>query len=169
MAKRPYYESDDPAVVARGVGWRIGLLILGAVAAISAVSAVVWGVNAALAPAVGRVNQRVIINNPLNQIAQYQRFFTLDADIKTEQTQIRNAVTQLAAFDKDNPPGTADPTGQITQVRAQLQSAITGAAAICTDNVNKYNAAAQQYTTVNIQDKNLPATESLSTCEVPNA
>jgi len=129
----------------------------------------VWGFNAAFAPEIGRINQQTVINNPLNQISQYNHFFDLDAAIKTHQTEIKNGVAQQSAFNKANPSGTADPTGQITQARLQLSSSITGAANLCTDAANAYNNDAKTYTKGNFLDKNLPTNEDPTQCEVPTS
>lgn len=149
-------------------GRRVLLAAIITTAVIAALVFAAWGVGIVTAPWVGRQNAHRIINNPLNQIEQYNHFFTLDADIHTEATEVHNAQAQLDAFNKANPPGTPDPAGQLAQQRSVLMSNVTGAADVCSRNVNRYNADAVAYTTADFLSKSLPAREDLTTCEVPN-
>ena len=144
---------------------RILGLVLAVIVFFALVGGAIWGLGVALAPAAGKGNVHKQINAPNNIIFQYQHFFDLDANIKTQAQVIRNAEAAVKSFEARNPAGTPDPTGQISSQDTQLRGQVTGAQGLCTTNVNQYNADAREYTREQFLSNKLPAQEDPSTCQ----
>ncbi len=113
-----------------------------------------WALGIVTAPWVGRANLHRQINDPANIQAQYERFFTLDADIHTDAATLKATAKQIVA--------TNDPSEQ-----SRLNSVELGLTAHCHGLVNDYNNSAQEYTRSAFQSKNLPPMEDPNQCEVP--
>jgi hypothetical protein len=160
--KGNFAELSDREVVSASKKW----LAIGLALAIL-IPVAIWFISVIDSRYVGNKNAHKIVNNPLNQITQYNHFYDLDAAIKTHVVEIKNNQAALTALTIHYPVGTPDPTGQIAQQFGEAQSAVTGAASLCAANVNTYNNDAQKYTSGDFRDKNLPDHEDPAVCALP--
>lgn len=74
MGREPWYESDNPGRVARGLGWRAAVYVAAAVAVIGVIIVGIWAVRVATAPVRGAGDQQIIINDGRNRINAQQWF-----------------------------------------------------------------------------------------------
>jgi len=144
------------------------IFLLGAVVLtlIAALTFATWGLGIVTAPWVGRQNVHRIINNPTNQIFQYEHFFTLNADIHTDAANLQIESVQAKAHAAAYPPGSPDPIGVNATEQARLDSVVTGTSAHCQGLVQQYNNDAQEYTKNTFLSHQLSSTEDPNQCEV---
>lgn len=135
--------------------WKIVTLAVVGVLALIVLPIGIWLINSAVSPVVGQVNVHRHINSAQNQQFQYEHFFALYGDIKTDTTNIQTSEAQLKSFEA-TVKGQADPFGQNTQTIAQDQSTVTGLEQQCTSLVNEYNNNAQEYTKAPFLSNSLP-------------
>jgi hypothetical protein len=139
------------------MAWKIGI---GVIVAAIVVTIAVWGLGIVTAPWVGRQNAHRTINNPTNQIFQYNHFFQLDADIHADATNLKTQETVLANTSKPQP-------GDIVseQTYQELVTNVTGLSAQCEALIAQYNNNAVAYTTATFRSHSLPPQEA-DICEV---
>ncbi len=136
------------------VRWGCVSAIVGAVVVLALlITFGVWALGIATAPWVGRANLHRQLYDPANIQAQYERFFTLDADIHTDAATLKATAVQVRQ--------TADPTEQ-----DRLRSVELGLTAHCHGLVNDYNNSAKAYTRNAFLSKSLPPEEDPNVCEV---
>jgi|GEM_PF-5280756 hypothetical protein len=126
----------------------------------------IWAITVLASPVTGKAEAYKQINGANNQLAQYDHFFALDADIKSQATNAAAAKALLDQFNKQYPPSPSE-SFSITEQRANLQSNATGLTQLCTQNVNQYNNDAASYTKGQFLDSKLPWNESPSACIDP--
>lgn len=138
---RFYDSTEDRFYMGRVVAAVIlGLIVLWAIAAAT------FGLGVATAGIYGRGQQIRQVNSAENRTFQYNHFFNLNADVKSEVQQIN---TTVAAVN-----GTTDATEH-----SRLNSVLLGLENICITNTNQYNADAAKVTTGALfRDNNLPQT-----------
>lgn len=144
-----------------GLGW-LGVLFL--IAAVGAIGAMIWGFNVVISDAKGRGDAQMQINSGTNRIEQYDHFFKLDGDIRSQAQNAVNAKAALDAFNKTTPV-TANEAFNISEQRNNLQATYTGLVQICTNNVATYNNdAASSYTKAKFLDSALPFSFEPAAC-----
>jgi hypothetical protein len=133
---RFYDSTEDRFYMGRVVAAVIlGLIVLWAIAAAT------FGLGVATAGIYGRGQQIRQVNSAENRTFQYNHFFNLNADVKSEVQQIN---TTVAAVN-----GTTDATEH-----SRLNAVLLGL-----ENTNQYNADAAKVTTGALfRDNNLPQT-----------
>jgi hypothetical protein len=110
------------------------------------------------------IQERNIVNNPLNRIYEYNHFYDLRATFVSQLAAIRNNKAQLAQYQKME-AGQPDPTGQIGSTLAQDQSAVSGAESLCASTAQQYTQDAQKIATGGqFKDKNLPFSLDFNQC-----
>jgi hypothetical protein len=126
----------------------------------------IWGLGVATSGVHGRGEQTKQVNGSVNRTQWYHHFFDLKTAYDTQVQAVGLARKQLDQFNKDNPTGTADPIGQIAQLRAQDQTNLTGAEQQCVNSANAYNNDTQK-TLVGAQFKaaGLPDTLDANACK----
>lgn len=148
-----------------GGGFLITLVIvLGAIL----IGGIIWGISVATSDVRGQGDAVRQINSGTNRIEQYDHFFKLDADIRSQAQNAANAKAQLDAFNKTTPPSSTE-SFSITESRNNLQSAYTGMTQICVSNVNKYNNDSASYTMAKFKDSGLPWNYNTNVCTNPDS
>lgn len=144
-------------------GFKVFLAFVGIVV----VSVGIWATTAALSPVTGKVEAYKQINSANNQLAQYDHFFTLDGDIRSQAANATAAKVQVDTYNKQYPPSPTE-SFSVTEQRNNLQANATGLLQICTSNVNQYNNDAASYTKGQFMDSKLPWNYSAAVCTDPS-
>lgn len=145
-------------------GWVIALMVI---IAVGLLSGLIYAFTSVTSDARGKVDAQNKINSGTNRIEQYDHFFTLDGDIRTQAQNAALAKSQLDDFNKTTPPSSQE-SPQISEQRANLQSTYTGLVQLCTANVNQYNNDAASYTKAKFLDSALPWDYSTTVCTDPS-
>jgi cytoskeletal protein RodZ len=127
----------------------------------------IWIVTVIASPITGKAEAYKQINSANNQLAQYDHFFALDADIKSQATNAAAAKSAVDQFNKQYPPSPSE-SFSVTEQRNNLQANATGLVQLCTQNVNQYNNDAASYTKGQFQDSKLPWNENPAACTDPS-
>jgi hypothetical protein len=148
----------------RPLAW--GCATLAVIAAIVVAAWAIWGLGVFTSGVHGRGEQIKQVNNSVNRTQWYHHFFDLKTAYDTQVQAVGLARKQLDDFNKANPPGTADPIGQLAQLRAQDQTNLTGVQQQCINSANAYNNDTQK-TVVGAQFKaaGLPDTLDANACK----
>lgn len=148
----------------RPIAW--GCATLAGIAVLALAGWGIWGLGVATSGVHGRGEQIKQVNSSVNRTQWYHHFFDLKTAYNTQVAAVGLARKQLDQFNKDNPPGTADPIGQIAQLRAQDQTNLTGVQQQCVNSANAYNNDTQK-TLVGAQFKaaGLPDTLDANACK----
>jgi len=139
MTRTPWYESENPDRVARGLGLRILLWSLAILAVCAVISIAVWGFQVATSDVKGQGDAVRTVNSGANRLAQQAYFEKTFADIKAADQRL----DQLAA-DKAAKVDGAD-------IR------YSGAVSYCLGLVGGYNAAARTEIAEKFRDVDLPS------------
>jgi len=127
------------------VGRIVAVVILIA-AVLWGIAAGIWGLGVATAGIYGRGTQIRQVNSAANRTFQYNHFFNLYSDVKSEVQQIGTTNATLGAT-----------TDEAEHTR--LSSVLLGLENICITNTNQYNAdAAKVVTGALFRDSSLPQT-----------
>jgi len=136
---RFYNEADDRVYIGRIVA-----SVVFVVAVLWGITATIWGMGVATAGIYGRGTQIKQVNSAENRTFQYNHFFNLYSDVKSEVQQIGTTNATLAATTDESEHG-------------RLASVLLGLENICITNTNQYNAdAAKVVTGALFRDNNLP-------------
>jgi hypothetical protein len=135
----PWYDSDNPDRVARGLGARLGIWIVVALVFFAVIGGAAWGVKVALSDTKGRGDSVRIKNSAPNRIAAQERFEQLYAEIQRSD----------ASLDVLAPAAKAGGQAERTQ--------FTGAVTYCLSVVADYNAEARKYRSQDFRAIDLPA------------
>lgn len=140
MPREPWYESDNPSRVARGIGWRAATWIVVGVLFFGAIGVGIWYFKVATSGAKGAGDQTRIVNDGRNRVNAQEWFegqynLILGADQKLDQ----------AAADKAASPGDAF-----------AATNYTGLVNRCIDMRNAYNAEANKVSRGQWRDPRLP-------------
>ena len=114
-----------------------------------------WGWSVLTAPVVGKGEQWKQIHDATNITFQYEHFFTLDADIRSQLRNLESARQEAAAFDKQYAPSATE-SFTISEQRGQKQANVTGLRQILQQNIATYNNDARTYTKARFLDAKLP-------------
>lgn len=143
----------------------VGLLVLAVVGGL--ISFLFWGGSVLFSDFFGAGNAQKQINSVDNRLGQYDHFFQLDKDIRSQAQAAALAQKQLDAFNKTNPPSPSEGF-QISEQRTNLQNQVLGPEQLCQTNVATYNNDAVKYTAAKFKDANLPASFDASACTDPS-
>lgn len=143
MARDPWYESDNPARVVRGAGWRTAAAIIAVVLFVGAISVGVWAFNVSTSDIRGRGNALQKVNSADNRLFAQGNF----QDLYNEVISYDQRLDQAAA-DKTAHAGKDDESFYDTNY--------TGLVNQCIDTRNQYNAAAKKITQAKFRDADLP-------------
>jgi hypothetical protein len=121
----------------------------------------------ATAPIQGKGDQYKQINSADNRTFQYQRFFDLDATIRSQSQSAAQAKKDLADFNKQTPQR-GDESFSITETRNQMRTVADGLRQQCLSNIQQYNNDAQEFTRNQFLDKNLPEHFNPAACDDPS-
>lgn len=138
MSRKPWYESDNPSVLARSTAWRAGLAIIGIVVFVSLISAAVWGVNVLTSDPKGRGDAYRQKESANNRIFAQQSFEQRYADIQA-------TVAKIGAAEK------------VRTESSEAETRYEGLTSYCAQVVGEYNAAARSYTTQDFRSADLPS------------
>lgn len=141
MSRTPWYESDNPSTLARGGGWRLGVIIVAVVAFVLVVSAAVWGIRVATSDVQGRGDAVRAKNDGQNRVLASERFEDTYQEILAADRRIDTLADAAAA----------DPGSQVAATN------LTGAITYCQGVVGDYNADARKYTSAEFRAADLPA------------
>lgn len=141
MRREPWYESDNPSRLVRGVGWRAGVWVLAILAFSALIGGGVWLFKVATADIKGRGDTTIKINEVDNRLFAQGNFHDLYNEIKASDRKLTQAAT-----DKADHPGDS-----------YFVTVYTGLKAHCEDAVAQYNAAAQKINQAKFRDEQLPA------------
>lgn len=141
MSRKPWYDSDNPTTVVRGLTWRGYVWIACAVVFIGAIGVGTWAFRVHTSDARGRGDAVSRKNSGDNRIAQQEAFEQLYADIKAADQRI----DVMAEAKKAQP---RDPISQTNY---------TGSVNYCIGLVADYNAKARSYTAEQWRAADLPA------------
>jgi hypothetical protein len=140
MGREPWYESDNPSRVARGVSWRAGLWVIGIVVFFALLSAGIWALKVATSDVRGAGDQTQKVNSANNRIFAQEHFFTLYNNVLAYDQQL-----DQAAADKAEHPGDT-----------YFAINYSGLVKTCIDARNQYNADANKVTQAKWRDPQLP-------------
>lgn len=143
--------------------WGILTIVLVTVAVIGGA---VWGFGVLTSDLKGQGDATRQINSGTNRIGQYEHFFQLDANIRTQAKLSAAAQKDLDTFNKQFPPSSTEGF-QITEQRGNLTRNVTGPRQLCVDNVNKYNNESKEYTKSKFVDSRLPWDFNTDACSDP--
>lgn len=138
-----WYASDDPGRVARGAGWRIGVVVLVLIAVSAVIGAVAWGVGVATSDVHGKGQATRQINDVDNRLFAQTNFVQLYNDVQSYDQRL-----DQAARDKASHAGAPDASFWDTNY--------TGLVNQCISTRNDYNAAAKKITQAKFRDAGLP-------------
>lgn len=97
-----YYESDNPGTVVRGISWRAGVWIVGAVAFFSLLGAGLWAGGVFTSGVKGHGNVIKQNNDATNRINSQAYFEDLNGDITAYTTQLATAAKQVKEHPGDD-------------------------------------------------------------------
>lgn len=121
----------------RPVMW--GCSVVAVIALLAAGGWAIWAFGVASSGVHGRGEQVKQVNSATNRTQWYHHFFDLKTAYDSQVQAVQIAKKQLDQFNKDNPPGGADPVGQIAQTRSQDETNLTGAQQQCINSATAYN------------------------------
>lgn len=139
----PYYESDNPGTVARGIGWRAGVWIVAAVVFFGALGVGVWWFKVATSDVKGAGDQTRITNDARNRINAQEWFHAQLAQIKSADKNLDEAAANLKAATTD-------------EQKSFWQTNFTGLKNRCNEMVAVYNAETRKVTRAKWLDPALP-------------
>lgn len=140
MAREPWYESDNPSRVARGMSWRAGLWIVAVVVFVALIGAGIWAVKVATSDVRGAGDQIQKVNSANNRIFAQEHFQTLYNGLLAYDQQL-----DQAAADKAEHPGDT-----------YFATNYSGLVKTCIDARNQYNGDANKVTQAKWRDPALP-------------
>lgn len=127
---------------------------IGVIVGLWLLTAAIWGFGVATAGIFGRGEQIKQVNSAENRTFQYNHFFDLDATVKTQTSQFRQAAAAAKQYDTTHK---GDSSYAVTTESGRLNSVAQGLQALCTQNLNQYNADAEKVVTGALfRDNNLP-------------
>ena len=130
------------------------LLTIGVLLGLWLLVAAFFGLSVATAGLFGRGQQIIQVNSAENRTFQYNHFFDLYGTVKTQTSQYRQALTAYKQYQTNHK---GDSSYAVTTEEARLGSVALGLQALCTENINQYNADAQKVVTGALfKDNNLP-------------
>lgn len=135
-----WYESEDPGVVVRGAGWRVGAVMVAVVVAVAVLGAVTWGIRVATSGVKGQGDAVIRKNSAENWTVAQARFESLYAEIVATDRKITVAAEQRAG-DPD------DRTAADTYL---------GTRNVCLSMVADYNAEARTFLSADFRAVYLP-------------
>lgn len=140
-------------------------IVIGSIVGIGAIGAGIWAVDVATSNVHGRGNQIKQVNSNVNRTQWYIHFYDQKTAYESQVAAVKLAKENLAQFNKDNPPGTPDPTNAISQTRAEDETNLTGAKQQCVSTATAYNNDTLK-TRVGAQfkDSGLPETLDATAC-----
>lgn len=143
MPREPWYESDNPSRVARGVGWRAGLAIVAVVLFVGALSIGIWAFQVSTADVKGRGDVVRKVNQADNRLFAQGNFQDLYNEVISYDQRLDQAAADKAAHagKDDESFYDANYTGLVNQ---------------CIDTRNQYNAAAKKISQAKFRDADLP-------------
>lgn len=139
--REPWYESENPTTVARGLSWRAAVWIVTVVAFVALIGIGSWAFRVATSDVKGRGDAVVQKNSAKNRIAAQARFEELYAEITSTDRKL------LPAQERAD----ADPKSTIARTE------FTGLVNYCLDVVADYNAEARKYLAGDFRAMDLPA------------
>lgn len=141
MSRTPWYDSENPSTVARGAGWRTGVIIISVIAFFAVIGAVTFGVRVLTSDVRGQGEAEIMKNSGTNRVAAQERFETLYADIKAADSKLDQAAADKAA----NPGDRFHATNY------------TGLVSYCIDLIGQYNAEARKFSAKDFRSIDLPS------------
>jgi hypothetical protein len=149
---------EGTRAISLGTIWTILIVLV-----IGGLSIGIWAFRVATAPVVGKGNQYIHTHSEEWMTQTYEKFYRLDADIRT---QVENAAVAKKTLDKFEATHSPADDANITigQTHANLQTAYDGNVQICNDNVNKYNADAANALRDQYLDSRLPQHFNAAVC-----
>jgi hypothetical protein len=161
------FEAHPVRESAKGISltWVVSMV---AMALVLVTAGILWGLGVFTADAKGRGDAYKQIHSGTNRIAQYDRFFQLDADIRTYAEQAAAAKQKLDEFNKQYPPSSTE-AFNVSEMRTNLQNNQSGPEQLCRTDVNDYNnASAATYTQGQFKASSLPWNYDVAVCTDPS-
>lgn len=143
MPKEPWYDSDNPGTVARGVTWRGFVWLIVVLAVFGAIGGVTWAIKVATSEVKGAGDVQIITNDAQNRVNSQEWFHGQLAAVKAADAKLADAEAGLTAA-----VGTAD--------EAWARTNFTGLRNRCLDMVQAYNAETKKVTRGKWLDSTLP-------------
>lgn len=140
MAREPWYESDNPSRVARGVSWRAAVWITAAVVFFGLLGAGVWAFKVATSDVKGRGDVVRKVNDADNRLFAQGNFLDLYNEVKATDQKLDGAAADKAAHPGDS----------------FYETNFRGLVNHCMDARGQYNAAAKKITQAKFRDEDLP-------------
>lgn len=141
--REPWYESDNPTRIARGLTWRAGVWIVVAVLFVGAIGGGIWWFNVATSGVKGAGDQTRIVNDGRNRVNAQEWFHSQYAQILAADRQLDEAAANLKAN-----------TGKDDE--SFYRTNYTGLKNRCAEMVANYNAEAQKVSRGQWRDQSLP-------------
>jgi hypothetical protein len=140
MAREPWYESDNPSRVARGAGWRAGLVIVAVVVFVGVIGVGIWAFRFATSDAKGRGDAVQNKNSGVNRVGAQERFHTLYNAVLAADKRIDVLAATVKALPGD----------------VVAQTNYVGAKNFCIQAVADYDAETHKYSARDFRDPGLP-------------
>jgi len=156
-------ESGDLRLGRLAILIAIGSLFLCALT--TALNGLTWGGKVILAPFIGQGDTRIQVESKENRVAAQKKFVSLYADVQKYQAMAAAADKDILDYNAET-EGKEDSNGAIAAEKARLKQIKTGIQNTCRLAVANYNAAAVSITEAQFRPESLPASISLSSCEV---